>query len=269
MPYLSVAIPSCCQSPGDIRIGYVLNALALESEYRFLEQLRITIWDEGPVPIVSDRSVQLMIDLLVRRGHGVNYLRRQPSQGIAMARQGLLTESLTESNGMVLMLDDDLVVEHGAIDRMMEAAHKFPDFGFLQGTKIEVDPQRVYHNDINMLNKAQASPDDYPPLYFGDAAFLLVRGQAVKSVRWDIITRYREQDMAGEDVAFSLMIADKFTCHGVSRALGYHLSLAHPRWKWEASSDALQVELLREVVRPATLAAALPHLAYAIDAAER
>lgn len=66
--------------------------------------------------------------------------------------------------------------------------------------------------------------------------------------------------MAGEDVAFSLMIADKFPCFGAPQARAFHMSLAHPRWRWEASSDALQIELLRGIVSRETLNAALPHM---------
>jgi hypothetical protein len=136
----------------------------------------------------------------------------------------------------------------------------------LQGSKLELDPQRIYANDINVLNHP-SDQRDLVPLYFGDAAFLLVRREALSRVRWDIVTRFQQEGLAGEDVAISLMIADHYPCYGVPVATGYHLSLEKPRWRWEASSDVLQMELLRGVVSDETLKLALPHLADDFDTA--
>ena len=52
---LAVAIPTCCCKPGDIRIGYGLQSLAMQTPINNVKCLDIFIWDEGPVPIVSDR----------------------------------------------------------------------------------------------------------------------------------------------------------------------------------------------------------------------
>ena len=85
---LAVAIPTCNRSAEEFRIGYVLESLAFQqlTEHTF----RVFIWDEGPAPVVSDRLVRLLMDLLGERGHQVNYLRRNRSRGVAAARCGLL-----------------------------------------------------------------------------------------------------------------------------------------------------------------------------------
>lgn len=220
----------------------------------------VFVWDEGPVPVVSNRWVRLIIDLLTEKGHVVNYLRRRSSLGVAAARMGLLKEASSQ-HSRVLMIDDDLVAMPGAIDHLLQATRTVETFGFLQGTKIELDPQRTYYNDINQLNEL-ANDSELKRLYFGDAAFLLVETNALQYVDWDVVTKYKEEGLAGEDVTMSLMIADKLPCFGVPSAVGYHLSLPRPRWRWEMPSDILQIELLRGIVSDETLKAALPHLAH-------
>jgi hypothetical protein len=257
---LAIAIPVCCRSIAEIRVGYTLESLALQQPCG--SQFEIYMRDEGGVPAFSDRSVRLIVDLLNERGHSVNYLRRSRSSGVASARYELM-EHIPEQYDRILMLDDDMVLLPPAIQQILSAAETAGDYGFIQGTKLELDRHREYLNDINVMN--QQLNGGLKRIYFGDAAFLLVRRDALARVRWDIVSRFQEQNMAGEDVAFSLMIADQSPCYGASEAIGYHLPLEQPRWRWEPSSDALQLELLRGVVSDQTLRLALPHMARYID----
>jgi hypothetical protein len=209
--------------------------------------------------MMANSWVQLAHDLLMERGHSTTYLRRAPSRGAAHARHGLLA-AVPERHQQILMIDDDLLVMPGAISELLNAAATVGRFGFIQGTKIELDKRRKYHNDINQLTVYDATAK-MKQLWFGDTAFLLVNRSALSHVRWDIVTRFAEQGLTGEDVAISIMIADHEPCFGVSSAAGYHMSLGAPRWTWEMHSDALQLELLREVVSAETLQRAIPHLA--------
>ena len=59
---LAVAIPTCSARLEDIRIGYVLEALALQPPSLYCDCLQVYIWDEGAVPITADRWVQLALD---------------------------------------------------------------------------------------------------------------------------------------------------------------------------------------------------------------
>lgn len=256
---LAIAIPTCSRRMEDIRIGYVLEALALQPASPFYDAFEIYIWDEGPVPMTASSWVQLALDLLVERGHLPVYLRRSPSRGVANARRELLAE-IPGRHQQILLLDDDLLVMPGAISELLETAAAVGNFGFIQGAKIELDKRRTYQNDINQLTAfcAEARPQR---LWFGDSAFLLVSRQALRHVRWDLVTRFAEEGLTGEDVAISLMIADHEPCFGIASAAGYHMSLSNPRWSWEIHSDLLQFELLREVVSSETLERALPHLA--------
>lgn len=255
---LAILIPTCSKLHEDIRIGYVLQSLAQQPKSLFYSQFDIFIWDEGDTPIVSDRWVRLIIDLLGECGHKVNYLRRTPSHGVAMARRSLI-ESIPESYSKILMIDDDLLVLPGAVNCILEAESHMSSYGFLQGTKIELDKRRVYQNDINKMNEVVNS-DQPIRLYFGDGAFLLVHRDALKHIQWDVVTRFQEEGLAGEDVTITLMVADKMDCYGVPQAIGYHMSLSNPRWKWETSSDLLQFEMLKGIVSEKTIKSAMPHL---------
>jgi hypothetical protein len=255
---LAIAIPTCSQRASDIRIGYVLEALALQPPSKHFESLEIFIWDEGAVPMTADRWVQLTLDLLVRRGHRPTYMRRGPSRGVAEARMNLVN-AIPASHDRILFIDDDLVPAPGSLDALLDAAARRGSFGFLQGSKVELDSTRTYLNDINCLTEESGNAG-LRPLYFGDAAFLLLQRDALRHVQWEIVTRFTEEGLPGEDVAMTLMIADREPCFGVPAAVGYHMSLATPRWRWEVPSDILQFELLKEVVSAKTLERALPHL---------
>lgn len=256
---LAVAIPTCSTRREDIRIGYVLEALALSGPSPYFAAMDIYIWDEGATSMTADRWVQLALDLLVRRGHAPFHMRRGPSRGVAEARRQLL-EAVPPTYDKVLFLDDDLVPIPGAIDTLLASAMAVGQFGFVQGSKVELDANRTYHNDINLLTAADEAP--VRRQWFGDGAFLLLNRAALRHVRWDIVSRYAEQDLPGEDVAMTLMIADHEPCYGVPAAIGYHMSLSQPRWLWEVPSDVLQLELLRNVVSNDTLCRAIPHLAH-------
>lgn len=256
---LAVAIPTCSGRQEDIRIGYVLEALALQPASAHFDSLDIYIWDEGSVPMTADRWTQLVLDLLIARGHTPTYFRRGPSRGVAEARRNLIY-LVPPVHDKILLIDDDLLVMPGALDVLLDTAATVGPFGFIQGTKIELDTSRTYHNDINQLTQfdADAAPTR---LWFGDASFLLVNRSALRHVNWDALTRFSEEGLPGEDVALTLMIADHEPCFGVAAAAGYHMSLAMPRWRWEVPSDLLQLELLKGIVSAKTLERALPHLA--------
>ena len=256
---LAVAIPTCSGRPEDIRIGYVLEALALQPASEHIDSLDVYIWDEGAVPITTDRWVQLALDLLVSRGHSPVYLRRGPSRGVAEARRSLIA-AIAPEHEQILLVDDDLLPMPGSIEVLLSSAAQAGAFGFIQGSKIELDARRTYHNEINQLT-GSGPCKGLARQWFGDAAFLLVRREALAHVDWSIVTRFTEEGLPGEDVAMTLMIADHLPCYGAPAAAGYHMSLATPRWKWEVPSDLLQLELLKPVVSADTLERAMPHLA--------
>lgn len=262
---LAVAIPTCSKRIEDIRIGYVLEALALQQAPVHFDSLDIYIWDEGAVPMTADRWVQLALDIVVRMGHTPTYLRRGPSRGVAEARRNLIS-AVPSTHERILLVDDDLLVMPGSLEVLLDAAAQLGRFGFLQGTKIELDANRTYHNDINQLTEHDEDAG-LVRLWFGDAAFLLVDRSALNHVDWNVVTRFAEERLPGEDVAMTLMIADHEPCFGVVAAVGYHMSLAKPRWRWEVPSDLLQLELLRDVVSTTTLERALPHLTKYIQSA--
>lgn len=254
---LAVAIPTCSNRQEDIRLGYALQALSTQDVSGVgFEGLDIFIWDEGKVPAITNPWVSLQLNLLLARGHTSTYLRRGPSQGVGMARRGLL-DSIPASHGLILCIDDDLLPMPNSVFTLLREAQQKTEFGFFQGTKIELDARRTYHDDINQLTEKDEGARAQQ-LWFGDTAFLLLHRTALKFIEWDLVTKYRESGLTGEDVAMTMMIADHLPCYGTARAVGYHMTLQNPRWLWEVPTDLLHLEVLRGKVSPETLTKVFP-----------
>jgi Glycosyl transferase family 2 len=254
MAQVAVLIPTRSERPEDIRLDHVLHGLVFTS----LSDLRVVIRDEGDTGAFTSRTVRQLVDLLTRRGVAVEYHRVAATSGAAVARQELVTTLRGEP--FACFLDDDMCVAPDAIGRLHEMLVSHPDWGFVQGQKIEADPARSYWNDINRLTGCDPAAEPFR-VWFGDGALLMIRAPALAAVRWDVVTRYRVDGLAGEDVAMTVMIADRHPCYAVPAAVAYHLSPERGRWTWEPPSDLLQLELLRAHVSADTLRRALPHLA--------
>jgi glycosyltransferase involved in cell wall biosynthesis len=246
-------VPTRNDDEAAIRIAHLFHSLLFQTHSAF----RVIVRDEGKVGIFSCREVRQFVDLLAGAGIELIYRRISPPAGIAVGRRELV--HLASPDQYVCFVDDDMCLHPRALEALVQVAQLHPDCGFVQGQKIEADPNRAYWNDINRLNGRPTSPEPFP-IYFGDTALLLLRASALESVNWDIITRYQVEGLTGEDIALSIMIADKFSCFGQPSAMGYHLSPPKSRWIWEAPSDLLQLELLKGQVRCSTLRQALPHL---------
>ena len=104
-----------------------------------------------------------------------------------------------------------MILSTDAVGQILNVADGVGEFGFAQGTKLELDAQRSYLEDINVLNQQIAS--EPMPIYFGDAAFPLIGRDALQLVRWDIVLRFAQEHLAGEDVLISLMISDRMPCY--------------------------------------------------------
>jgi len=144
---LAVAISSCCSCSEDIRIGYVLESLALQPASTHFDSLDIYIWDEGAVPVTSNRWVRLMLDLLIRRGHTPNYIRRGPSRGVAEARRNLIS-SIPPSHDKILLVDD--IFDSGKT--INHLAQFFLNRGILRSDlKIVVHDYKYYYDKEEQL----------------------------------------------------------------------------------------------------------------------
>jgi GT2 family glycosyltransferase len=254
MAQIAVLIPTRSDRAEDIRLDHVLHSLLFST----FSDLRVVVRDEGAAGAFDSRTVRQLADLLARRGVCVEYHRAAATGGVAVARQELVAALRGEP--YACFVDDDMCLAPDAISRLHAALDAHPDRGFVQGQKIEADPSRTYQNDINTLSGSEPGREEFR-VWFGDAALLLVRTSALAAVRWDVVTRYRMEGLPGEDVALSLLIADRHPCYAVPAAVAYHLSPQRSRWTWETPSDLLQLELLRPHVSADTLRRALPHLA--------
>lgn len=250
---LVVLIPTCSDTVADVRIGYTLSSLAMQD----YGPLRICVRDEGKVGIFSDRNVRLLWDHLAGQGFELEYRRTAARRGIGVARYELICQ--TKPAEFALFIDDDMLLQPDSVRQLLEVAASHRDAGFFQGSKRQIDPDYEYLNDINQLNQHTTQSEPFP-IVFGDAAFLLLRWSALALVDWELVTRHPLPGLPGEDVLLTLMIADRLPAWGVPAAVAHHLSPTEKRWRWETASDVLQFELLRERVRPETLARALPHL---------
>jgi hypothetical protein len=251
---LAVLVPTRCDEAEDVRVDHLLHSLVMQS----LDNFRVIVRDEGRIGVFSARSVRQFVDLLARRRIPIEYHRVSEAKGVAAARRELAGWAADEQ--LLCFVDDDMCLAPDALHRLRDAMLRLPDAGFVQGQKIEADSGRSYWNDINRLNGCEVGSDPFR-IWFGDAALLMIRREALDDVDWDLVTRYSLDGLAGEDLAMSVMIADRRPCYGVPTALAYHLSPRRTRWIWEAPSDVLQLELLRGRVSAETLRRALPHLA--------
>jgi glycosyltransferase involved in cell wall biosynthesis len=258
MSKIAVCIPTKQDQNHAGRLKYPLQSLALQSFQNFTVYIR----DEGHHDAFADNDMRLLFNLLAIKGIKINYLRTFDRQGVGHARRALV-EAVAEEP-FLLWLDDDMIIEPGAIAGLVRHIEGNDSIGFVQGVKKELDPFRSYYQDINLLNEVK--PGERPfQIYFGDTAFLLMRTEAVKNICWDLVTRYSIEGLTGEDVTMSLLVAQNYEGWGIPEAVGYHLSPNKERWLWEPHSDALQLELLRGKVDPEILKKAIPHLAPFVD----
>lgn len=254
MSKIAVCIPTRQDNNEPTTLGYPLISLALQS----FQDFSVYIHDEGNRDIFADRNIRLILNLLAMKGSSVNYSRSLDRHGVAFARRKML--SLIKDEPYLLWLDDDMIIEPSAINALVTMIESNPCIGFVQGTKKELDPLRKYYQDINQLN-SDTVPSNPIRIYFGDAAFLLMRTNVLRHIDWELITRYPVDGLPGEDVSMSLLTAQNHEGWGLPNAIGYHISPSMDRWRWEPSSDALQIELLRDKVDPEILRKAIPYLA--------
>jgi hypothetical protein len=258
-PRLAVLIPTCRDTLEDMHLDATLTALTLQS----ILPSRVYVFDEGNIEMFRHNGTRMLWNLMARKGIETIYLRSTLRKGVALARKEL-AEALRDES-LVLYLDDDIVMESSAIANLISVLDRDSSLGFVQGQKVELDETRSYWNDINQLRGQNNLLGEPFPIFFGDAAILLIRRDAISSIDWDIVTKYCVEGLAGEDIAMTLMIADKYPCLGVPASWGWHITPTKERWHWETSSDLLQIEQLKRVVSVETLRRAFPHLSNLIE----
>lgn len=253
---LSILIPTCRDNSDTSCLDSVLGGIANQTYLPETVYLR----DEGYFESFKKSSTRMIWNLLSSLNIKTIYIRVGQRNGIANARKDLA--KLIKDEDYVLWLDDDLIMHYNSIEILIQSIEENKQIGFVQGQKIELNPLRGYQNDINQLNgrDIDSLPKQPFQIFFGDAALLLMRTSAMRLINWEVVTKYNIEGLAGEDVAMSLMIADKTPCFAVPQSIGWHISPEKERWKWESSSDVLQIELLKGIVSDKTLQLALPHL---------
>lgn len=247
---IAICIPTKNDKESSIRIGYTLMSLVLQT----FKDFKVYVRDEGRIEMFADRNVRFIWNLMALVGIDNEYRRVKERKGIGYARKDLIEPVSREE--YIMFLDDDMIISPNGVEILLCEIEKNSKIGFVQGTKFELDPDRKYWKDINKVNLMTKKGR----IWFGDAAFLLIRSKALKDVDWSIVTKYQLEGLAGEDIAITVMIADKYECWGIPDAIGWHLSPKKTRWIWEAPSDLLQLNLLKKKVKKETLKKALPHL---------
>lgn len=258
METVTILIPTRSDDISNVRLHHTLQSLMFQT----LPPATVVVRDEGLASCMGIQQVHQFVDLLARRDIVISYHRAHP-QGVGVARKNLV--ALADSGSWVCFVDDDMVLAPDALARLVETACGHASVGFVQGQKIEADVNRMYVDDINALNGRKTHGEEAFRVWFGDTALLLLSPQATERIPWEIVTRYREEGLGGEDVAMTLPIADALPCFAAPDAVAYHLSPGQTRWTWEVPSDLLQLELLRDYVSAATLRQALPHIAHYLD----
>jgi hypothetical protein len=264
MERLPILISSSSGREGDVRVGYALLSLIMQGPSVYCDGYDVYIRDSGDIPLTANRWVMLIADLLVRRGHTFHYERCYPSKGVGYDKSQLMQSIDMGGYLYVLCMDDDFLPMPGSIDELLSLAHALWDddkhWGFISGTKIELDNNKYYKNDLNSAMNHEGNEGEVKRIYFGDGAFILISREGMACIDWDIMERYSMPGLGGEDTRYGACITDKLPCYGATGAVGYHLALASARWDWETPTDTLMVELLKDKVSSDTIKKTFPYL---------
>lgn len=151
---LAVLIPTCRDRLEDMHLDATLTALAIQS----VLPRRVYVFDEGNIEMFRHNGTRMLWNLIARKGIETFYLRSTLRKGVAIARKELAGALKDES--LTLFLDDDIVMEPDAIENLISVLELDPSLGFVQGQKVELDPTRVYWNDVNQLRGQDDLPED-------------------------------------------------------------------------------------------------------------
>ncbi len=110
MALVDILLPTCNRLTSFVM---TLSGVATQS----LADLRLIVSDQSAEPVLDARVVQSLGRAIEARGGVVEWHRRFPSQGIAEQRDFLLRRA---SAGMVLYLDDDVLMEPWVIERLAD-----------------------------------------------------------------------------------------------------------------------------------------------------
>lgn len=113
---MRIAIPTK-DRPGNVAFSVLSAAQNLEPGDELI------IYDDGNRPAGSDYSFRFALDVAVQRGVNAEVRRGKP-HGIRDARIKMLNDALGEGVLDFMMLDDDIVIEHFTLSRML---HTFDD----------------------------------------------------------------------------------------------------------------------------------------------
>ena len=109
---LDVLVPTCDRPAG---LAVTLAGLVGQAERGF----RVVVSDQGDAVAADDPLVRAVTAVLRRRGVAVEHGRHLPRAGMAEHRRHLLAQARSP---WVLFLDDDVLLEPGAVTALLDAA---------------------------------------------------------------------------------------------------------------------------------------------------
>jgi GT2 family glycosyltransferase len=249
---VDVLIPTCSR-PAELAV--TLAGLAGQDDPAFA--VVISDQSDGPPPW-EQAAVETMVRVLKAQGRAVRLLRHHPRRGLAEHRHFLLQQA---SAHLVLFLDDDVWLEPGTLERMVEALTRL-GCGFV-GSAVQalsyvaderpaeraafevwddrVEPEVVrrhteafgrwpLHNAANLIHQAaelRMAPGTwvaYKIAWIG-ACVLYRRAALLESGGFDFWPELSETDV-GEDVAAQWRVMESFGGAGILPSGAVHLEAA-------------------------------------------
>jgi len=220
------------------------------------KDFEVIIADQSDIPVGSNGTVQTLVRLLEFHGNPVKILVNFPRRGIAQQRQFLLDRS---GSPYSLFLDDDIVLESDALERMVTALEEenagFAGMALIGLSYLEdfrphqqhvefwedrVEPEIIrpgsrewfrhpLHNAANIHHTAQtlgiaaAQQRKYKIAWIGGC--VLYDTAKLKETGGFSFWEQLPQSHCGEDVLAQIRLMEKYGGFGIIPSGAYHLEL--------------------------------------------
>lgn len=172
-------------------------------------------------------------------------------QNVLNARKELFEES---KDDFIVYLDSDMLIPSNNLSYLLGFAMKNTDYTFYQGAVLEINSERYYANDINVLGSQYAKDMnnlknfDNVPTYFGNGAIVGYWRKHLVDIWEDI--QVDDLGLGGTDALISAMACQKNNgIKGIALPFiaGYHYAKNKFRRNWEVGADRFVFERLKNI----------------------
>jgi len=221
--------------------------LPLYSLFQQSPAFDVVIYDQSDAPATDNYINRQMIDLLqIHKGVDVKHIRSLKDRSLALARVFLLKYAREQNYRFLLMLDDDVILTPGCLEKLYEYIKTYKDIIFTAGVSIDVN-NALGHSDYSIEPKKDFSDmsDWAAPHYYytgamrkdittitGGFHYLIDMSKIDDKMFKDIIGKLTHlHGMPCEDIMLEYWLTNgKYKGRLITDALVYHFpSTAQPR----------------------------------------